>query len=59
MPADQPRCACPRGSAYECWAARYDLRRWDGSFVRSRREIEADGGPCECFCHELRCDGIE
>lgn len=43
---DLMRCACPSEDAYRCWATRYGPRDWDIG------EIEMDGGPCECPCHD-------
>jgi hypothetical protein len=40
------KCACVSTDAYRCWAVRYGKSAWD------RAEIDMDGGPCECACHE-------
>ena len=40
-------CACKSPDAYECWAIRYDL---PPDFMGE--EVEMDGGPCQCACHE-------
>jgi hypothetical protein len=46
-------CACKSIDAYECWALRYNLL-W-----HSHAEIDDDGGPCECMCHECDPDDDE
>lgn len=40
-------CACHSSDAYDCWQIRYpsDERQ-------SASEIEMDGGPCQCSCHD-------
>ena len=40
------KCACFARDAYECWAHRYGFAEYDHD------EIEHDGGPCECACHD-------
>jgi len=43
------QCACHSTDAYDCWSSRYP------SFeAQSVQEIEADGGPCQCACHDQR-----
>ncbi len=37
-------CACIRDDAHDCWRARYSLPMCES--------VEADGGPCECVCHD-------
>ncbi len=37
-------CACIRIDRHDCWRARYSLPMCES--------IEADGGPCECACHD-------
>lgn len=39
-------CACQIRSATNCWALRYDIDPMD---------VELDGGPCLCACHD-GCD---
>lgn len=39
-------CACVEDDAYDCWAQRY-LR-----YGRSPSDVIADGGPCDCSCHQ-------
>ena len=46
-------CACHNHDAYDCWRSRH--QDWDAS----REEIERDGGPCECACHDLDPDDLE
>ena len=38
------RCSCHALDAYDCWTSRYG--------VRGRINIEMDGGPCQCVCHD-------
>jgi len=45
-------CACKSIDTYECW----DIRYSGHAFCHSIEEIEADGGPCECGCHEFDLD---
>lgn len=47
--ADERRCACHSDDAYDCWSSRY---RTDEP--QSAQEIEQDGGPCQCSCHDKR-----
>jgi hypothetical protein len=39
-------CACVDSSAVACWAIRHEIPDW---------EVEDDGGPCMCECHN-GCD---
>lgn len=39
-------CACVSSSATSCWAIRYNIDPMD---------VELDGGPCMCACHD-GCD---
>ena len=41
------QCACPVDDRYWCWAHRYGVQV---------HEVEEDGGPCECPCHEEEDD---
>lgn len=36
-------CICPHTDPYECWRIRYNI---------ADTEVDADGGPCSCVCHE-------
>lgn len=42
---------CRSVDPYECWSLRYEgigsLGRWP-----SRQDVEDDGGPCQCQCHQ-------
>ena len=50
----EPRCACHAASDYDCWRSRYNMHS------ASRSEVEFDGGPCQCSCHDrFACDDIE
>ena len=40
------KCACRSEDAYRCWEERYGPRDWDVG------EVDMDGGPCECPCHD-------
>jgi len=40
-----PNCCCLDDDAYVCWADRYNLG------MCTAEVVEADGGPCECRCH--------
>ncbi len=42
-------CACKGQDRWDCWAVRYGLARHISDF---RHEVELDGGPCECSCHD-------
>lgn len=42
------KCDCHSDDAYDCWASRYDLEPEDSD----ARSIEAEGGPCQCVCHD-------
>lgn len=44
-------CACVAIDTYDCWARRYGLPRDDAA------EIEDDGGPCDCPCHDDDTEG--
>lgn len=46
------RCACQSVDEYRCWEMRYGPRDWDVG------EVEMDGGPCECPCHDEEDDDI-
>lgn len=46
MTADR-QCACHSTDAYDCWASRYPTNE-----RQSAQEIEQDGGPCDCVCHD-------
>ena len=53
------RCACHYTDAYDCWSSRY---LYPTDKVQSAQEIEADGGPCQCECHDEHdqdCDPAE
>ena len=40
-------CACKSDDRYECWSVRY------GTGMRfTCEQIDLDGGPCECSCHD-------
>ena len=43
-------CACPSRDASTCWEIRYGVLP---------HEVEADGGPCQCLCHEWEIDEDE
>ena len=43
-------CVCTEDDEYCCWAERYNM--WSVS----TEEIEADGGPCSCSCHDWGCE---
>lgn len=45
-PEMEPRCACASPDAYACWRIRYPETGPEAD------EVEADGGPCMCDCHE-------
>lgn len=45
--SDKPKCACVSDDAHDCWAIRYGMRP-----MASFRDVERDGGPCQCGCHE-------
>lgn len=47
--ADERVCACHSTDAYDCWSSRYPSDE-----VQSAQEIENDGGPCQCSCHDER-----
>jgi hypothetical protein len=47
-------CACKAEDRYDCWAVRYDMPR---AFY-CQIDIDADGGPCECMCHDEEDDGV-
>lgn len=36
-------CACKSHDEWLCWSIRYGIEL---------SEVEQDGGPCECVCHE-------
>ena len=40
------KCACHASDPYECWGMRYEIRS------HRKFEIEEDGGPCQCPCHD-------
>jgi len=40
-------CACHSTDAYDCWQSRYPSNE-----RQSAQEIEMDGGPCQCSCHD-------
>ena len=40
-------CVCRSNDAYDCWALRY----FHSTNVAPCK-VEADGGPCECACHD-------
>ena len=40
-------CCCKQSNAYDCWRERYRELYW-----RDAQEIENEGGPCECLCHD-------
>ena len=44
------RCACKATDAYDCWSRRYLCVEFEESGDTSF--IDADGGPCECACHD-------
>ena len=44
-------CACKSHDSYTCWSLRYHPR----TFL-TNQEIDQDGGPCECACHEPEHD---
>lgn len=48
------QCICPDADPYECWALRYH-----GQVMRNWNAIEADGGPCQCQCHERGEDDVK
>jgi hypothetical protein len=53
MTTDQ-RCACRYRDAYDCWSSRYPrIEVW------SAQEIEADGGPCSCPCHDEHEENVD
>ena len=37
-------CACVSEDAYACWQIRYGLE--------IDEDVTADGGPCDCPCHD-------
>lgn len=41
-------CACVDSDAYECWRRRYHLF--------SHEDVEDDGGPCACVCHDVEVE---
>ena len=43
----EEKCCCVHPDAYDCFALRYDM-----SFDATHQEVERDGGPCECMCHD-------
>jgi hypothetical protein len=45
------KCACYSADAHNCWALRYH-----GHTGVSELTVNAEGGPCECFCHEVEDD---
>lgn len=45
-PRETAKCACPRLDGYDCYRFRNRIDVDD--FNR-----DTDGGPCECYCHEL------
>jgi len=49
---EEKRCACHSTDAYDCWQSRYPSN--DANDVQTAREIEMDGGPCSCACHDGR-----
>lgn len=49
--SSEQSCACRYTDAYDCWSSRYPSDE-----VRSAQEIEADGGPCHCVCHDQHED---
>ena len=50
-------CACKSIDAYECWALRYGSDAF--CFCHRIEAIKADGGPCECSCHDPEPDDDE
>jgi hypothetical protein len=48
----ETKCACHSDDAYDCWQSRYPSN--DASEVQTAQEIEMDGGPCSCSCHDRR-----
>jgi len=49
------KCACKGSDKWDCWAVRYSLPRHISDF---RHEVENDGGPCECSCHDADDDPV-
>lgn len=45
-------CCCWNDSAWDCWRNLHDMRS------ASNEQVIADGGPCECICHDDIEDGI-
>jgi hypothetical protein len=43
---------CKSPDAYDCWSIRYN-----GHICFSSHEVEKDGGPCECTCHQRSDEG--
>lgn len=56
MTREAQGCACRRRDAYECWAARYPQASSTDDPLDEFEEIEAQGGPCDCPCHDSAAD---
>jgi hypothetical protein len=51
-PAFRQSCACVSDDPYSCWSRRYDLGSFD--CLPCHEDVDIDGGPCECGCHDDR-----
>ena len=47
--SSERRCACRFTDAYDCWTSRYP-----SDPDTTTQDIETDGGPCHCCCHDER-----
>jgi hypothetical protein len=47
MSAREIKCACKSLDAFRCWEIRYGFDA-DADMA----DIEMDGGPCQCACHD-------
>ena len=43
-------CGCVSDGAYDCFAARYNMR-WNWTGDQLIQKVRDAGGPCECECH--------
>lgn len=49
-------CACRATSALRCWSIRYPVSTDFGDDGDGYRDIEGEGGPCQCQCHDAEGD---
>jgi len=45
-------CACRADDRYECWAIRHGMTQANYCQI----DVDTDGGPCECPCHDEHLD---